>query len=447
MFPAGISSTAFPGALQQRKSPPTIALPQNNSKKAKERRASRIRVPHFTFTSPADSSREQSPGGSGTEQPKMLTVGGPRRQLSEFSLLRSSVSFQKAQMDEARRRHSGQDGAATEQQKQQQQQRVAQFGILGTDKRHNERVERLPLRAFKKIGRVGTLPALAHTSAASAAIQSMMSSGDEATTPALTSGGGASSTRTAGGGSAFQRWGGNRRGSHLVGWDSARPQSAARQQQQMLERMYSKSELHEYQQLFKMFDTDGSGAIGCEELKGAMLSIGLQADDAEIERLIKEVDEDGNGEIDFPEFCQCMKRSQQSGGIKGRLSNEEVARQCFEVFDQDSNGLITENEFIYVAKEVGGFSQELAEFVFRELLGDSATGQLDQSRFSAIVDDYLFSDLASGGGNDGTQQEMKIDGAGQLAALSPAGRIFANVAVAVTPQGQILGRKGQLSSG
>lgn len=60
---------------------------------------------------------------------------GPRRQLSEFSLLRSSISFQKAQMDEARRRHSGQDGAATEQQKQQQQQRVAQFGIC---KKSNE---------------------------------------------------------------------------------------------------------------------------------------------------------------------------------------------------------------------------------------------------------------------------------------------------------------------
>ena len=42
-----------------------------------------------------------------------------------------------------------------------------------------------------------------------------------------------------------------------------------------------------------MFDTDGSGAIGSEELKGAMQSIGLEADDAEIERLIKEVKENG----------------------------------------------------------------------------------------------------------------------------------------------------------
>ena len=48
--------------------------------------------------------------------------------------------------------------------------------------------------------------------------------------------------------------------------------------------------VQEYGQLFKMFDTDGSGAIGSEELKGAMQSIGLEADDDEIERLIKEVE-------------------------------------------------------------------------------------------------------------------------------------------------------------
>jgi Ca2+-binding EF-hand superfamily protein len=52
---------------------------------------------------------------------------------------------------------------------------------------------------------------------------------------------------------------------------------------------YTKSELEDYRQLFCMFDTDGSGAIGNEELKSAIISIGLQASDAEIETLIREV--------------------------------------------------------------------------------------------------------------------------------------------------------------
>lgn len=53
-----------------------------------------------------------------------------------------------------------------------------------------------------------------------------------------------------------------------------------------------------------------------------------------------------------------------------------------------------------MAKEVGGFSQELAEFVFRELLGDSASDHLDVDRFSAIVEDYLSDHNHSGNGQN-----------------------------------------------
>lgn len=57
-----------------------------------------------------------------------------------------------------------------------------------------------------------------------------------------------------------------------------------------------------------------------------------------------QVDENGNGEIDFEEFCHCIKKSQNLV----RTSNEEIIRQCFEIFDQDKNGLITQNEFVVV---------------------------------------------------------------------------------------------------
>ncbi|CAI2356165.1 unnamed protein product [Caenorhabditis sp. 36 PRJEB53466] len=150
---------------------------------------------------------------------------------------------------------------------------------------------------------------------------------------------------------------------------------------------YTRKELKEYRQLFNMFDTDGSGAIGNEELKQAMISIGLHANKAEIDNVIKEVDADGNGEIDFEEFCACMKKSQNI--VKS--TNEELIRECFEVFDQDRNGIITENEFKYIAKEFGDFDDELAEKVFREL-DVSANGHLSADQFATIVEDYLLSD-------------------------------------------------------
>ncbi|GMR32714.1 hypothetical protein PMAYCL1PPCAC_02909, partial [Pristionchus mayeri] len=151
--------------------------------------------------------------------------------------------------------------------------------------------------------------------------------------------------------------------------------------------LYTKKEIKEYRQLFSMFDTDGSGAIGNEELKQAMISIGMDSNEEEIDKIIKEVDADGNGEIDFEEFCACMKKSQKI--VKS--TNEELIRECFDVFDQDKNGIITENEFKYIAKEVGGFDDELAEKVFREL-DVSSNGHLTIDQFAAVVEDYLLSD-------------------------------------------------------
>ena len=52
---------------------------------------------------------------------------------------------------------------------------------------------------------------------------------------------------------------------------------------------FTRDEIKEYKQLFSMFDTDGSGAIGSEELKEAIMSIGLAANDEEIDKLIREV--------------------------------------------------------------------------------------------------------------------------------------------------------------
>ncbi|VDN25978.1 unnamed protein product [Gongylonema pulchrum] len=143
----------------------------------------------------------------------------------------------------------------------------------------------------------------------------------------------------------------------------------------------------EFRQLFSMFDTDNSGAIGKEELKQAMIRIGVDAHEQDIEDLINEVDEDGNGEIDFAEFCDCLRKSQQRAK---KLTKEGLTRQCFEIFDQDGNGVISEAEFKYIAKEIGDFDDELADRVFSEL-DTCSNGILTQDQFAAVVEDYLFS--------------------------------------------------------
>jgi len=57
---------------------------------------------------------------------------------------------------------------------------------------------------------------------------------------------------------------------------------------------------------FRLFDKDGNGTISPEEIKEVL---GLTEQDNEmIDKLIDEVDENKDGEIQFDEFCAMMKK-------------------------------------------------------------------------------------------------------------------------------------------
>lgn len=51
-----------------------------------------------------------------------------------------------------------------------------------------------------------------------------------------------------------------------------------------------------------MFDVDHSGSISSDELKKILGSKGTDIDESEWERIIEEVDVDGDGEISYDEF-------------------------------------------------------------------------------------------------------------------------------------------------
>merc|ERR1711861_111204 len=61
----------------------------------------------------------------------------------------------------------------------------------------------------------------------------------------------------------------------------------------------SAEEVEELKEAFDLFDVDGSGAISVSEFVGAMESIGLDAKHESIVNMIKELDADGSGEIEF----------------------------------------------------------------------------------------------------------------------------------------------------
>lgn len=73
-----------------------------------------------------------------------------------------------------------------------------------------------------------------------------------------------------------------------------------------------------------------------------MRSLGQNPTEAELQDMVNEVDADGNGIIDFPEFLTMMARK-----MKDTDSEEEI-KEAFKVFDKDGNGFISAAELRHV---------------------------------------------------------------------------------------------------
>lgn len=70
----------------------------------------------------------------------------------------------------------------------------------------------------------------------------------------------------------------------------------------------SEEEVEVLREVFAKFDADGGGSIDEEELGVAMKALGAPVSATELSALVKEIDEDGNGEIDFDECVLTPRR-------------------------------------------------------------------------------------------------------------------------------------------
>eukprot|EP01099_Mayorella_cantabrigiensis_P002306 TRINITY_DN2016_c0_g1_i1.p1 TRINITY_DN2016_c0_g1~~TRINITY_DN2016_c0_g1_i1.p1 ORF type:complete len:149 (-),score=44.36 TRINITY_DN2016_c0_g1_i1:269-715(-) len=66
------------------------------------------------------------------------------------------------------------------------------------------------------------------------------------------------------------------------------------------------SEEEELRTAFQAFDQNGDGYISELELRDLLLTLGENVTDAEVKRILKQADQDGDGRINFAEFCKMM---------------------------------------------------------------------------------------------------------------------------------------------
>nr|CCA27734.1 calmodulin putative [Albugo laibachii Nc14] len=141
----------------------------------------------------------------------------------------------------------------------------------------------------------------------------------------------------------------------------------------------SEEQICEFKEAFSLFDKDGDGTITTKELGTVMRSLGQNPTEAELQDMINEVDADGNGTIDFPEFLTMMSRK-----MKDTDAEEEI-RNAFQVFDKNLDGFITPAELRHIMTNLGEkLTDEEVDEMIREadLDGD---GQINYEEFVKMM--------------------------------------------------------------
>eukprot|EP00658_Telonema_sp_P-2_P056001 TRINITY_DN444_c0_g2_i1.p1 TRINITY_DN444_c0_g2~~TRINITY_DN444_c0_g2_i1.p1 ORF type:complete len:170 (-),score=69.74 TRINITY_DN444_c0_g2_i1:418-927(-) len=103
----------------------------------------------------------------------------------------------------------------------------------------------------------------------------------------------------------------------------------------------------ELAEAFSLFDSDGSGMIDFTEMKLAMTALGFEVKDSEINKMITDMDKDGDATVDLEEFMMLMVEKMNSKSAKADLM------KGFSYFDSDNTGTISFKNLQKVARELG----------------------------------------------------------------------------------------------
>ncbi|KAJ6363248.1 hypothetical protein OIU78_003428 [Salix suchowensis] len=113
---------------------------------------------------------------------------------------------------------------------------------------------------------------------------------------------------------------------------------------------YVKAEL---KSVFATFDKNGDGFITKQELRESFKNIRIFMTEKEVEEMVVKVDANGDGLVDFEEFCILCKATgvrdqggddEREGQVAGQDGGEGDLKEAFDVFDKDKDGLISVEE-------------------------------------------------------------------------------------------------------
>ncbi|XP_076437968.1 neo-calmodulin-like [Babylonia areolata] len=99
------------------------------------------------------------------------------------------------------------------------------------------------------------------------------------------------------------------------------------------------AQYYELLEAFQLFDKDGNGEISISELPSVLRYLGQNPTDRDLDIIMKEMDSDGSGTLDYEEYEKLVRKVTVSPDL---LKTE--LRQAFQVLDREKSGVLQKRQ-------------------------------------------------------------------------------------------------------
>ena len=141
----------------------------------------------------------------------------------------------------------------------------------------------------------------------------------------------------------------------------------------------SDEEFQELKYAFDLYEKNSeNGKVDTNELDKLLRSLGEEPNEAELKKIIKDLELDGQGTMEFPDFLKMMAKR-----MKDKDSDQEL-REAFRVFDENGTGFVSGSDLTYILVDVMGIKADEVKDMMKEVKA-SKDGQINYEEFINIV--------------------------------------------------------------
>ncbi|EGR28172.1 hypothetical protein IMG5_181770 [Ichthyophthirius multifiliis] len=146
--------------------------------------------------------------------------------------------------------------------------------------------------------------------------------------------------------------------------------------EQKIDIQLTQEQIADYREKFTLFDKDGDGYIKISELGLLIRGSNQNPTDAEIQEYQQEIDQEGTGKLDFPEFLALMARK-----IK-ETDPEEELMEAFRIFDKNNSGIIESQHLRHLVRQLG---EQLSEEETDQMIKEADPKNTGYIRYAEFV--------------------------------------------------------------